>query len=262
MVHQKEFYPFQGKIVEKTPVVDTDQYGRPVRATATLTNNLESYMTKAGKGVGHYRDLHASKRAKAAAKVAETTHPVKPPWKENDTEKHPFRPGNAAAEAFAYNGPLAGPTSTGGSEAASVATMEDLVLLTLPWLLLAQIALFSTKHATLDPVWEQPVADRKRPRLRRKRANDPAATTYRKRLGHSSKWYGMTAGSIMVFYGIRDYAAAFGVRDVRMLWEGDAWNPCPFVSNAMSRNAYDQHAQFLRYYDVAAAPNHGDYDGG
>lgn len=131
---------------------------------------------------------------------------MKPPWKENDAEKRPFRPGNAAADAFKCNGPLAGPTSTGGSEAASVSTMKGLVLLMLPWLLLAQIASFSTKHATLDPAWEQPVADRKRPRLRRKRANDPAATTCRERLGHSNEWCGMTAGSIMVFHGIRDCA--------------------------------------------------------
>lgn len=74
VVHQTEFHPFTGKIAEKVPVVDTDQHGRPVRATATLTNNLESCMTKVGKGIGCCRDLHANERAKEA-KMAEMTHP-------------------------------------------------------------------------------------------------------------------------------------------------------------------------------------------
>ena len=212
-------------------------------------------------GVQRYVDLHASKKAKRAAAIAKITKPVKKPWAENDATEHPFRPTNASAKEFECTGPAAGPRGTGGSHAAGVQTMAEPILLTTTWAMLAQIATFSVKHATTDWVWEQNVPGKKRPLLRRNRTGN-TGPQHRHRLGQGIKWYGITAGSLMVHYGMREFAAAFGARDISMLWSTQCWQPAPFVANAMPRDVFDQHAQFMRFHDVGAAPRHGDYDNG
>lgn len=207
--------------------------------------DLMQYITRKCAGVEWIDDLNAKKRAKVKAAVAELSAGIVPPW----SEEHARAP-----HAFPYSPDDV--TATGPTRPArDVLDMAGLILLTLPWTLMAKIARFSTKFACEDDVRAVPVEGRVRNRYSRRKPSDPPTTAYRKRC--KRKWFGITQASTMVYLGIRMLAAAYKVRSQTCLWGGPHGISMPIVRNAMSQAAFEQHRQYMRWNDRETQPNHG-----
>ena len=116
-----------------------------------------------------------------------------------------------------------------------------------------------TKYATEDDVREERVEGKTHPRLRRRRDTDPPGTQYRKRFKQTSthKWFGITAGSLMVYLGIELYAAAMQLRSTNMCWQEGYGFDFSLVRNAMTEKAYKQHRRFLVFCDRERQVNYG-----
>ena len=161
------------------------------------------------KGAMYLADVYKAKRNKHAQQKAELTRPVPEPWIENDPTERPFN------EGAGYSGPAAAPSS----DAASANTMSALILLTLTWSFLAQIATWSTAFATEEEVREVSRENRKKPILTRIRPGESKAGARRRFRGSArNKWRSITSGSVMVYMGIRMAAAAMGLRRAEHMW--------------------------------------------
>jgi hypothetical protein len=161
--------------------------------------------------------------------------------------------------------------------------MAALILLTINWPFLDVIAGWSQKYAREDPVREVPREGYKKPRLSRVPSGQSTDGS-RKRFKATSKkkWLGITAASIMVYFGLQMAAAAMGLRKAELMWyvfslalsqrtrctadiplsrhhvRNTTYGPGePWARNAMTIDAFRQHGRFVLFCDKAQQKSYG-----
>ena len=200
-------------------------------------------------------EVYRAKRERNDKRQAELTRPVTAGWSDEMPAPAWTPPACADYDAGSQNGPESGPNST----ALACTSLFVLWCCFYPLADLDATAAATNKHGNVDEMVEQTYGGGKKKTLRRATPADPPNVRRKRYEAVGQEWRAVTRYSLLVFIGILVAMAAMKVRSADMFWSESYSTRIPWITNSMTKNAFEQIRRMIHFVDNDELPAKGDH---